>query len=102
MLCRYCGYIPQFKYQSGSTFGSHTHSLLTSTDPIVASSGHPLLSDTMPSLPRAHANNDQSSPPLYQTRTRSWGDQKYVTQMVPGYTGACKCHINVLYDNIIQ
>ena len=85
---RYCGYVPQFKYQIGATFGSHTHHLLTSTDPQVAASGHPVLSETVP--PSSHppkTAEDFFNSTVYQNRTRSWGDQKYVPQMVPGYTG---------------
>ena len=86
--CRYCGYVPQFKYQIGETFGSHTHKLLTSQDPKVASSNNPVLSDTVPSLnlPLKTAEDFFNSP-VYRRRTRSWGDQKYTPQMVPGYTG---------------
>lgn len=82
--CRYCGYVPQFKYQIGETFGSHTHKLLI--DPKVASSGSPVLGDTQPS-PNKTREEEELSSPAYCSRTRSWGDQKYVPQMVPGYTG---------------
>ena len=46
----YCGYVPQFKYKLGETFGWHTHKLLT--DQSVASSGVPILANTsFPSVP---------------------------------------------------
>ena len=87
--CRYCGYVPQFKYRIGETFGTNTHRLLTSTDPRVAASGNPVLSDTLPSTTHPPKTAEEFfSSPVYQNRTRSWGDQKYVAQMVPGYTGA--------------
>ena len=88
LTCRYCGYVPQFKYQIGETFGSHTHKLLTSSDPRVATSNNLILSDTVPSLelPPKTAEDFFNSP-VYRRRTRSWGDQKYTPQMVPGYTG---------------
>lgn len=88
LLYRYCGYVPQFKYQIGQTFGNHTHQLLT--DPQVPSSSRPVLSDTSPQRPpplSAKTKEDFFASPLYQQRQRSLGDQKYVAQMVPGYTG---------------
>ena len=85
-ICRYCGYVPQFKYQIGETFGTHTHKLLS--DPQVLSSGNPVLSDTLPSaVAPPKTKEDFFSNPAYQSHTRSLGDQKYVPQMVPGYTG---------------
>ena len=77
--------MPQFKYQIGETFGSHTHKLLI--DPKVASSGSPVLGDTQPSPNKTREEEEELSSPGYCSRTRSWGDQKYVPQMVPGYTG---------------
>ena len=92
----YCGYVPQFKYQIGETFGSHTHMLLTSTeDPKVASSGNPLLSETIVSQkPPPKTAEDFFNSSVYKNRIRSWGDQKYSPQMVPGYTGECVCSLN--------
>ena len=87
--CRYCGYVPQFKYDVAQTFGSHTHKLLTSNDPKVESSGNPVLCEIFPSassLPSA-TNVDFTTSPVYQNISRSWGDQKYVPHMVPGYAG---------------
>jgi len=75
--------VPQFKYQIGETFGCHTHKLLT--DPEVASSGNPVIGDTQPAPNKT--KEDFFSSPVYCSRTRSWGDQKYAPQMVPGYTG---------------
>lgn len=81
--------MPQFKYQIGATFGSHTHDLLTSSE--VAASGNPVLSDTLPATSHPPKTaEDFFNSPVYQNRTRSWGDQKYVPQMVPGYTGESK------------
>ena len=83
----YCGYVPQFKYKLGETFGWHTHKLLT--DQSVASSGVPILANTsFPSVPstRPRTKEDFFKSAL-GSRTRSWGDQKYAPQMVPGYTG---------------
>ena len=85
---RYCGYVPQFKYQIGQTFGNHTHELLT--DPQVPSSSRPVLSDTSPGGQQpslCKTKEDFFASPVYQQRQRSLGDQKYVAQMVPGYTG---------------
>ena len=87
-ISRYCGYVPQFKYQIGQTFGNHTHQLLT--DPRVPSSSRPVLSDTSPparATALAKTKEDFFSSPVYQQRQGSLGDQKYVAQMVPGYTG---------------
>lgn len=73
----------------GQTFGSHTHKLMTSDDPKVASSGNPVLCDIFPgpsSLPSA-TNVDFTTSPVYNSTQRSWGDQKYVPHMVPGYAG---------------
>lgn len=70
----------------GETFGSHTHKLLA--DPAVASSGSPVLSDTNPpEAPPTKTQEDLFNSAVYKSRTRSWGDQKYAPQMVPGYTG---------------
>ena len=78
--------MPQFKYKIGETFGSHTHKLLT--DPAVPSSGNPVLSDAQPPLaPPPKTQEDFFRSPVYSSRTRSWGDQKLVPQMIPGYTG---------------
>lgn len=81
----YCGYVPQFKYKLGETFGWHTHKLLT--DKSVASSGHPVLADTDPTLPPPPKTQEDFFRSAIGSRTRSWGNQKYAPQMVPGYTG---------------
>ena len=54
----------------------------------MATSNNPILSDTVPTLdlPPKTAEDFFNSP-VYRRRTRSWGDQKYTPQMVPGYTG---------------
>lgn len=76
----YCGYVPQYKYQIGRTYGGHTHALLT--DPAIPSSGNSVLGDTYP--PTKHLQHTENAT---LTRTGSWGDQKYSTVMVPGYSG---------------
>ena len=80
---RYGGFCPQFKYQIGETFGKTTSKLLR--DDAVASSGSLVLASI-----RA---NSAPVPPLdprealLRSRTHSWGDQKLMEQMIPGYTG---------------
>ena len=74
--------MPQYKYQVGETFGSHTHKLLTNSP--VPVSLNPVLSDTSP--PKT-LKKDPFAGSAYHLRTRSLGDQKYVPQMIPGYTG---------------
>lgn len=85
----YCGYVPQLKYKLGETFGGHTHKLLT--DSSVATSGVSLLADITPSAAPDPSLRPKTSEDFFSSalasRTRSWGDQKYVPQMVPGYTG---------------
>ncbi|XP_022326653.2 ciliary microtubule inner protein 2B-like [Crassostrea virginica] len=73
----YGGFCPQFKYQIGETFGRTTCNLLR--DPGVASSGKLVLTDIRPVK--------ADSTKFLQPRTQSWGDQKLVENMVPGYTG---------------
>ncbi|XP_061184601.1 ciliary microtubule inner protein 2B-like [Saccostrea echinata] len=73
----YGGFCPQFKYQIGETFGRTTCNLLR--NPGVASSGKLVLADITP--------KPESDSKLLQKRTQSWGDQKLVENMVPGYTG---------------
>ncbi len=90
--------MPQFKYDVAQTFGIHTHKLLTSTDPKVASSGNPVLCEIFPSpssLPSA-TNVDFTDSPIYKNTNRSWGDQKYLPHMVPGYAGklTTNCKVN--------
>ncbi|XP_065829586.1 ciliary microtubule inner protein 2B-like [Oscarella lobularis] len=80
----YCGYCPQFKYGIGTTFGSGTHELLIR--PGLARSGRSVLADTVP-IPPTSAPAQTESPSLLRTRTKSWGDQKLIENMVPGYTG---------------
>ncbi|XP_006818423.1 ciliary microtubule inner protein 2B-like [Saccoglossus kowalevskii] len=79
----YCGFCPQFKYQIGETFGKTTSQLLT--NPHVASSPRPVLAETSP-RPGVEGVPDRRAEFL-RTRTQSWGDQKLIGEMVPGYTG---------------
>lgn len=74
----------------GQTFGHHTHKLMTSNDHKVASSGNPVLCDIFPgpSSLAASTNQNFTGSPVYDNTTRSWGDQKYVAHMVPGYSGS--------------
>lgn len=76
----YGGFCPQFKYQIGETFGRTTCNLLR--NPGVASSGKLVLTDIRPVRP-----DSASKSKLLARRTQSWGDQKLVEKMVPGYTG---------------
>lgn len=79
----YGGFCPQFKYKIGETFGKTTHKLLT--DGTVASSGDLVLAEI-----RANSAPIPESDPradLLKSRTHSWGDQKLMEQMIPGYTG---------------
>ena len=86
-LCRYAGYVPQFKYRIGSTFGSHTHEILC--DNHVRKSARSVLSETWPPRRARSPLTDgfiQADASLLNNR--SWGNQKYTFQMVPGYTGS--------------
>ncbi|KAK3591457.1 hypothetical protein CHS0354_033458 [Potamilus streckersoni] len=79
----YGGFCPQFKYKIGETFGKTTSSLLR--DENVASSGKLVLADIRPrSVPADHVDHTEA---LLRSRTHSWGDQKLVENMIPGYTG---------------
>ena len=82
-IFRYGGFCPQFKYKIGETFGKTTHKLLK--DEAVASSGDLVLAEI-----RANSAPIPDTDPradLLRSRTQSWGDQKLMEQMVPGYTG---------------
>jgi hypothetical protein len=79
----YCGYCPQFKYEIGRTFGSTTHDLLSRPD--VAKSGWSVLAEMTAPIRQDGSGETRSG--LIKTRTKSWGDQKLVEKMIPGYTG---------------
>jgi len=80
----YGGFCPQFKYQIGDTFGKTTSKLLR--DDAVASSGKLVLSDIRAnSAPGPDCPDPRAA--LLRSRTHSWGDQKLLEQMIPGYTG---------------
>lgn len=79
----YRGYCPQFKYEIGRTFGSTTHDLLSRPD--IAKSGCGVLAETTASVRPVESSETRTA--LIRTRTKSWGDQKLVERMVPGYTG---------------
>lgn len=80
---RYGGFCPQFKYQIGETFGKTTNKILQ--DSTISSSGRLVLA----SIGSSKTNEDDTDPKLklLKARTNSWGDQKLVEKMVPGYTG---------------
>ena len=83
IFCSYGGFCPQFKYKIGETFGKTTHKLLT--DGTVASSGDLVLAQIRANsapIPESDPRSD-----LLKSRTHSWGDQKLMEQMIPGYTG---------------
>lgn len=80
---RYGGFCPQFKYQIGETFGRTTSQLLKSGE--VASSGKLVLADIR--APRPSTEPSDSKMSILKNRTHSWGDQKLMSEMVPGYTG---------------
>lgn len=79
----YGGFCPQFKYQIGETFGKTTSTLLR--DDAVASSGQLVLADIRASSAPVPEMDPRSE--LLKSRTHSWGDQKLMEQMIPGYTG---------------
>ncbi|XP_071096287.1 ciliary microtubule inner protein 2B-like [Haliotis cracherodii] len=79
----YGGFCPQFKYQIGQTFGRTTSRLLQDTD--VASSGRLVLADIEPSASLDLGQQRRAN--ILNSRVQSWGDQKLVEKMVPGYTG---------------
>ena len=66
-----------------------THEILT--DKAVPRSDNPLFGDTQSaSTPRTKTKEDFAKSGVYD-RAHSWGTQKYVAQMVPGYTGELQC-----------
>ena len=80
---RYGGFCPQFKYRIGHTFGQMTSQLLTDG---VASSGKLVLASIDPKQNTERAESEVRSS-IIRGRTASFGDQKLVERMVPGYTG---------------
>lgn len=82
----YGGFCPQFKYQIGNTFGKTTCRLLD--DKNVASSGNLVLADIRASAPASlKSDGNDFRAHLLRSRTQSWGDQKLIEKMIPGYTG---------------
>ncbi|XP_067662218.1 ciliary microtubule inner protein 2B-like [Haliotis asinina] len=79
----YGGFCPQFKYQIGQTFGRTTSRLLQDMD--VASSGRLVLADIQPSASLDLVQQERGK--ILNSRVQSWGNQKLVEKMVPGYTG---------------
>lgn len=87
---RYGGFCPQFKYQIGETFGKTTSKLLR--DDAVASSGQLVLAEIRASSAPLCEEEDPRTA-LLRSRTHSWGDQKLMEQMIPGYTGITTGHL---------
>ncbi|WAR30696.1 F166B-like protein [Mya arenaria] len=79
----YGGFCPQFKYQIGETFGKTTSTLLRNNE--VASSGQLVLAEIRANS--APMPDEDPRNTLLRSRTHSWGDQKLMEQMIPGYTG---------------
>ena len=77
--------MPQFKYRIGSTFGSHTHEILC--DKTVRKSARSVLSETWPPRRVPSPLTDELAVDYTYLNSRSWGNQKYTPQMIPGYTG---------------
>ena len=96
IVCSYCGYCPQFKYEIGRTFGSTTHDLLSR--PAIAKSGCTVLAE-MTASDRL-GRSVETRIPLVKMRTKSWGDQKLLEQMVPGYTGYRKTLFRAARDDV--
>lgn len=80
----YCGYCPQFKYKIKETFGKTTHDLLTSPD--ICRSTWPVLAP-LEDVQTTDKESVRHKEALINSRGRQHGDQKYGTNMVPGYTG---------------
>ncbi|CAH1786661.1 unnamed protein product [Owenia fusiformis] len=80
----YGGFCPQFEYQIGATFGRTTSDLLTNKK--VASSGRLVLANIDPSKNDQQSQRESRVMGL-RNRTQSYGDQKMLDKMVPGYTG---------------
>uniref|UniRef100_H2YCH3 Ciliary microtubule inner protein 2B n=1 Tax=Ciona savignyi TaxID=51511 RepID=H2YCH3_CIOSA len=80
-LPRYCGYLPQYKYRIGKTYGRHSVEILT--DPGVSKSGRYVLTPT--ESPLAEGRDERRS--RLRSRADSWGNQILTEEMVPGYTG---------------
>ena len=81
---RYGGYCPQFKYQLGETFGHTTSRLLR--DGNVASSGNLVLANST-TRPITVPETEEEKAKVLRNRRRSWGNQKYIEKMIPGYSG---------------
>lgn len=62
-----------------------THEILT--DKAVPRSINPVLGDTQAAAPPPAKTKDDFAKSGVYDRSHSWGTQKYVAQMVPGYTG---------------
>ncbi|KAL8606414.1 hypothetical protein ACOMHN_060319 [Nucella lapillus] len=80
----YGGFCPQIKYRIGQTIGKTINNLLAEDN--VASSGRLVLAQIFPNQEMAD-RSEVARTSLLQTRDQSWGDQKLVETMVPGYTG---------------
>lgn len=81
-LPKYCGYLPQYKYRIGKTYGRHSVEILK--DESVSKSGKLIL---------APLNDGPTSPGMDQrrqilaNRSVTLGNQTLTDSMLPGYTG---------------
>lgn len=80
-LPRYCGYLPQFKYRIGKTYGNHSSDILT--DPNVRRSPRYVLSSTEPVYPQ----NPTREVAILRSKRDSWGSELFTEHMLPGYAG---------------
>lgn len=87
----YSGYCPQFKYEIGKTYGASTHDILVS--PKINRSQQSVLAKTLPSEEVTKTSTgwttsqEVKTKKIVDSRQQSFGNQKYVHRMTPGYTG---------------
>jgi hypothetical protein len=75
----YMGYCPQYKYRVGKNFAQQTAELAKSTIHV-----HPKDLIDVSDVPTAHIDSVIPKPT---------GDNKYTSEMMPGYTGYVPCHL---------
>ncbi|RDD44377.1 Protein FAM166B [Trichoplax sp. H2] len=87
----YSGYCPQFKYEIGRTYGASTHEILTS--PKINRSQQGVLTNTLPNEEVTKTatgwttSQEIKAMKIVNSRQQSFGNQKYVHHMIPGYSG---------------
>jgi len=81
-LPKYCGYLPQYKYRIGKTYGRHSVEILT--DDGVKKSGKYVL--TPLNIGDEYGIEDNRRQ-ILSSRTVGFGNQNLVNDMLPGYTG---------------